>query len=288
MVARIAEALLGDKAFGLNKDRVMLDPRFGGQNGYSVDLPTYVNHTPYVQQQLIVLLLSAPTGFQFLPEPDVWVGTLKAIFENQAQTIEGFRAKLTGDFASVAFGAAGEEQEVIRDVKRERTQISVTLVEREGRPFTEFFDMWLTYFGKDPDTKWPLITTMPADKRPTDNLPDTRSASILAMEPNVMLVDITSAWVVIDLFPKEGFEVNGKFDKTSPGDTLTATIPFTGVAQSGYGVRKFAKQVLAAMNFTGANPNMRTSVISEFDPRVSKLAGYSDLVTKVAQEAATI
>lgn len=286
MVMRIAEALLGEKAFGLNKDRVMLDPRFGGQNGYSVDLPTYVNHTPYVQQQLIVLLLSAPTGFQFLPEPDVWVGTLKAIFENQSTSIEGFRAKLTGDFASVAFGSAGEEQEVIRDMKRERTQISVTLVEREGRPFTEFFDMWMTYFGKDPDTKWPLITTFAS--RPADNLPDTRSASILAFEPNVMLTDVTSAWIVIDLFPKEGFEVNGKMDKNSPGDTLTATIPFTGVAQTGYGVRKFAKQVLNAMNFTGANPNMRSAVIDKFDPRVEKLSGYAQQVQKVAQEAAAI
>lgn len=280
----IAKSLLDNQGFGQGANKLMLDPRYGGQFGYMSDYPTYVNHTPYLQRNLIIKVLAAPAGFSLLPNPEVWIGTLKAIWENQATSVDGLHRKITGDFASTPFGAGGEEQEVLRDAKRERTQLVWNGVEREGMPFSAFFESWFTLFGQDPDTKWPLISTY--TQRPTDNLPDTRSACILFFEPNQTLTAIEKAWIVVDVFPKETVDSNGKFDKNSPGDILNISMPFTGIAQSNLAVRRYAQTVLESINFTNANPNLAPAVINDIDSNVSAVAfGYADQVKAAAADA---
>lgn len=294
MALRAANALLGDTTtgnfggFAQGENRTMLDPRKGGSMGYWIDQPTFVNHTPYVQRNLITKVLAGPNAFALLPDSDVWYGTLKAMWEERATSIDGLHRKITGEFASAAYGGAGEEQEVLKNSTRERSQPVWNGIELEGRPLTTFVDLWHTLFGVDPDTKWPLITTY--TNRPTDNLPDTRSATILFMEPNQTLTGIEKAWIVVDMFPKEGFDDSGKFDKTAPGDIIQASIPFTGMAHSNLACRAYALQVLQSMNFVGANPNLQQPVISslaDIDPKLSTAGasyGYSDQVASAASQ----
>ena len=285
---RLTDALIGDKAMGrYGLGRPMLDPRYGGQNGYTTDYPSFINHEAYVQANLIIKVLAVPRGFSYLPDAQVWIETAKAFFERQIVSLDGLRAKLQGDFASYAFGSAGEEQEVIRDMKRERSQITTEFIERKGLPFTEFFDFQLQAFGMHEETKWPLMTAITNEM--TDNLSDMIAYTILAFEPDPMLKTVLKAWIGVDLKPKEGAEVNGKFNKNSPGDIMTISTSWTGIWQYGYGPRRYATEVLKSMNFVGANANLRNPVMDRITAEVSGAAtGYSELVKTVSTEAAKL
>lgn len=293
VASRVSDALVNGKGFGKGHNRTMLDVRHGNQMGYTTQYATYVNHTPYVQRNVITKLIAAPQAFLLFDDPDFWIGTLKALWETAANSIEGLNAKLTGDFASVAFGAAGEEQEILRDMKRARTQLSVTWShDRAGRPITVFHDMWMTTLGMDADTKHPLMTTF--ERKVNDYLPDQKSATFLFFEPNEALNGIEKAWLVTDVFPKEGADVVGKFDKNSPGDVLAITIPFTGIAQVGYGVDRLALKVLESMNFLNTNPNLRPAFI-DADPSgpvdanvTTAQTGFSDAIAAAATEALSL
>lgn len=64
---RLTDALIGDKAMGRYAlGRPMIDPRFGGQNGYTTDYPSFINHEAYVQGNLIIKVLAVPRGFSHL------------------------------------------------------------------------------------------------------------------------------------------------------------------------------------------------------------------------------
>lgn len=284
---RLTEALLGDKAMGRwALGRPMIDPRFGGQQGYTTDYPSFINHEAYVQGNLIVKVLAVPRGLSYLPDAHIYIETAKAFFERQITSLEGLRAKLTADFASYAFGSAGEEQEVIRDMKRERSQITTEFVERKGLPYTDFFDLLLQMFGMHEETKWPLITAI-TDKM-TDNLSDNCAFCLLCFEPDPMLRTVLKAWIGVDIKPKEGVEITGKFNKNSPGDIINASIPWTGIWQYGYGPRRYATQVLKEMKFVGANANLRSAVMDRVTADVKDATtGYADLVKTVTTEAAT-
>ena len=285
---RLTDALLKDKAMGRYAlNRTMLDPRFGGQFSYTTDYPSYINHEAYVQGNLIIKCLAVPRAFSYLPDSKIWIETAKAFWERQIISLEGLRAKLTGDYASYAFGSAGEEQEVIRDMKRERSQITTEVVERKGLPFTEFLDFQLQAFGMHEETKWPLITAM--TDQMTDNLSDMIAYTILAFEPDPMLKTVLKAWIGVDIKPKEGAEVNGKFNKNSPGDIMTISTSWTGIWQYGYGPRRYATEVLKSMNFVGANANLRNPVMDRITAEVSgATTGYSELVKTVSTEAAKL
>lgn len=284
---RLTEALLGDKAMGRwGLGRTMLDPRFGGQFGYTTDYPSFINHEAYVQGNLIIKVLAVPRGLSYLPDAHIWIETSVAFFEKQIVSLEGLRAKLTGDFASYAYGAAGEEQEMVRDMKRERSQITTEFIERKGLPFTEYFDFLLQAFGMHEETKWPLMTAI-TDKM-TDNLSDNCAFCILAFEPDPMLQTVLKAWIGVDVKPKEGVEITGKFNKNSPGDIITASIPWTGIWQYGYGPRRLATSVLRATGYVGANPNYRSAIVEKVSADVANASGYADTVRSVAKEAAAV
>ena len=96
------------------------------------------------------------------------------------------------------------------------------------------------------------------------------------------------AWIGVDVKPKEGVEINGKFNKNSPGDIINASIPWTGIWQYGYGPRRYATAVLKSMQFVGANANFRSAVMDRVTADVEDAAtGYSELVRSVSSEAAS-
>ncbi len=272
--------LLRDKAFGQGTDRTMLDPRYGAQNGYATDFPSIMNHVPYTNNNVITVLLAAPEGFKYLPNPEIWTQTLKALFEKEAQKIEGFTSKLEPEFQSTPFGNAGEEMDVVVGMKRARTTITIDVVERVGRPWTEFFNTWQLFFGMHPETKHPLGVTL--QNPPPHYLPNMTSAIILSYEPNTAMNGIEKAWVVYNLFPKEGVEVAGKFDKQSTGELLTISMPFTGITQQGLEVNRLALKHLTAMNLAGTNPNNRPPAVSAASADVDAAkTGFVDLVNDI-------
>jgi hypothetical protein len=273
-MSRITEALLDQKAFGKNANQYMLDPVHGGQFGWAPNLTEWVSNQAYVRRNLVCILLESPRFFQLMPEPQKWVDTLKSLFELHARSIEGFNGALTVETDAHPVGGAGEMQDEVTNVTRARTEPSFTFMEKAGMPIQTFLYNWITYGLMDPDTKYAMVGTL-GGERPTDMLPDWYSASCLFFEPDPTHRRVVKSWVTTNMFPKETGAIEGKRDLTAASETLTLTIPFTGISQFNLGTNKFAQSILDKINLTNANPYLRPSFIQKMDSNISETSeGY--------------
>lgn len=258
-MARLTEAILGQKAFGGHANQPMLDLTYGGQHGWAPNLTEWVSNQAYVRRNLVCVLLEAPRFFTLMPDPAKWVSTLKSLLELHCRSIEGFNAALTVDTDEHPVGGAGEMQQEVINVTRARTEPSFTFVEKYGRPIQTFIQHWIQYALMDPETKYALVGTL--EKKPEDMLADWFSCSALFFEPDPTHRKIVQAWVTTNMFPKETGEIVGKRDLTSASEILNLTIPFTGISQYGLGVNLFAQKILDGININNANPYTRKSFI---------------------------
>ena len=108
-MSRLANALLTG-AFASNSTSPMLDLRLGGQNGYSPQLTAWVSNQAYVQRNMTALVIEAPVGFQYMPDPGFWVGAFKALIELHPKSITGFARGLETEWVENAVGGGGEMQ----------------------------------------------------------------------------------------------------------------------------------------------------------------------------------
>lgn len=258
-MARLTEAILGQKAFGGNANQPMLDLTYGGQHGWAPNLTEWVSNQAYVRRNLVCVLLEAPRFFTLMPDPAKWVSTLKSLLELHCRSIEGFNAALTVDTDEHPVGGAGEMQQEVINVTRARTEPSFTFVEKYGRPIQTFIQHWIQYALMDPETKYALVGTL--ENKPEDLLADWFSCSALFFEPDPTHRKVVQAWVTTNMFPKETGEIVGKRDLTSASEILNLTIPFTGISQYGLGVNLFAQKILDGININNANPYTRKSFI---------------------------
>jgi hypothetical protein len=285
-MARITQDLLMDnKAFGKDKMQPMLNLGHGGQFGWSPNLKEWVSNQAYVRRNLVCILLEAPKFFQKMPEPQMWVETLKSLLELHCRSIEGLNGALTVETDAHPVGGAGEMQDEVTNVTRARSEPSFTFVEKTGNPIQTFIYNWITYGLMDPDTKYAMVGTLAGDT-PKDMLPDWYSASCLFFEPDPTHRRVVKSWVVTNMFPKETGEIIGKRDLTSASEVLNLTIPFTGIAQFNLGTNKFAQTILDKINQTNANPNLRASFIDKLDSDISdSTEGYINGITDLAKSA---
>ena len=284
-MARKDGAILDEKAFARGSNQPMLDPSMGGQFGYAPDLTSWVSNQAYVRRNLVAVLLEAPRFFQIMPEPQKWVESLKALIELQARTIEGYNAGLTVELDEHAVGGAGEFQQEVTDVKRARSEPSFTFTEKYGLPIQTFLSNWITYGLMDPDTKYALAGTISGDE-PADMLADWYSASILVFEPDPTHKKVVKSWVTTNMFPKSNGEVIGKRDLTAASETLTLTVEFTGLSQTGIGTNVFAQSILDNINTVNANPNLRPAFIQNIQSDVTAAAdGYEKGVEDLGSSA---
>lgn len=272
-MARLTEAILGQKAFGGHANQPMLDLTYGGQHGWAPNLTEWVSNQAYVRRNLVCVLLEAPRFFTLMPDPAKWVSTLKSLLELHCRSIEGFNAALTVDTDEHPVGGAGEMQQEVINVTRARTEPSFTFVEKYGRPIQTFIQHWIQYALMDPETKYALVGTL--ENKPEDLLADWFSASALFFEPDPTHRKVVQAWVTTNMYPKETGEIIGKRDLTSASEILNLTIPFTGISQYGLGVNLFAQKILDGININNANPYTRKSFIEGISSDVAAAAeGY--------------
>ena len=287
-MARLTEAILGQKAFGGNANQPMLDLTYGGQHGWAPNLTEWVSNQAYVRRNLVCVLLEAPRFFTLMPDPAKWVSTLKSLLELHCRSIEGFNAALTVDTDEHPVGGAGEMQQEVINVTRARTEPSFTFVEKYGRPIQTFIQHWIQYALMDPETKYALVGTL--ENKPDDMLADWFSMSCLFFEPDPTHRKVVQAWVTTNMYPKETGEVIGKRDLTSASEVLTLTIPFTGISQYGLGVNLFAQKILDTINHTNANPYLRPSFVDSIsaDVEAAQEAGYKKGIEDLAANAVTV
>lgn len=286
-MARITDALLGQRAFGKGSNQPMLDPTFGGQLGFAPNLPEWVSNQAYVRRQLICVLLEAPKFFQYMPDPQKWIDTLKAIVELHARTIEGLNAGITLEFEEHPVGGAGEMQQEVTDSKRARSEPVFTFIDKAGMPIQTFLTQWLTYGIMDPNAKVALINTL-AGNRPDDMLADQFTCSMLFMEPDASHKRVIKSWLGVNMMPKTTGEIVGKRDIASANEMPTLSIEFTGIFQFNLGTNTFAQSILDSISMKNANPYLSPSSVAAIDANVAASAnGYKGGIEKLSSSAIT-
>lgn len=284
-MSRLADTMLGQKAYARSANQPMLDLNLGGQFGYAPNISQFYSNAAYVRKNLFPIVLEAPRFFQLMPDPQKWVQSLKVLIENRSITIEGLNSTLKPDFDDHQVGGAGEIQQEVVDMKRERSAPVHTFIEIYGRPITTFIQYWLQYGMMDPDTKFALVGTLSGQK-PEDMLPDWFTATILYIEPDPMFKKVVQSWVCTNMMPMEGVESIGKKDPTSPSEILKISMPFTAITQSGAGVNAFAQKIMDGIQITNANPYERPAFIQNISSDLQAIKeGYSDSIRAVSQNA---
>lgn len=251
----------------------MIDLRMGGQQGYDLALDQWVSNQAYAPKSLICLLVEAPRGFQLLPNPDVHVGTLRSLVELQAQSISGLTATLEVELASTAIGGAGQVQEDFINVTQAVSKPQFKWGEKYGMAVANFMYSWITNLIMDPNTKYPNVITLGANK-PTDTLADLYAATMIFIEPDPTHSKVLKSWLVTNMYPTSSGEITARRDLSTAAETVTHDITFTGISQYGVGVNKFAQTLLDSISTVGANPQHRASFVDKLSADVAA-AKYS-------------
>jgi hypothetical protein len=286
---RLTWHIVGDKSYAEKRmdanGMVNISLLQVGQNGFRTDFEGFVNNSSYMRRNIIAVLVEAPRGFQHLPNPELWVATLKSLIELHAQKVDGLTSTLKVDFSEVAVGGAGEMQQDIKNVTRERSEPSFTWVEKYGKPINAFFTGWITQLMMDPITKVPnIMTRNDPTKRPTDILPDYTSCTVLFIEPDPTHTRVVTAWLSTNMMPDSAGEVVGSRDLTSPNDTTEYTVKFTALTQEGLGVQLMAQRYLDEMNMSSVNPNLAPSFVSGIESDiVAANSGYQDQLDRYSE-----
>jgi hypothetical protein len=284
-MARLANAILKPgTAFDAGHNSPMIDLQNGGQMGYAPDLAGWVSNQAYVRRNLICLLVEAPIGFNYLLNPNYWIGTLRALVELHPLSIDGLNASLTVDKAETPVGGGGQMQEDFTDVKEERSNVVFRWGEKYGMPVASFLRGWITNLMMDPNTKYPNIATLAV--KPSDMLADMYSATMIFIEPDPTHTTVMKSWLVTNMWPIGTGEVTGKRDLTTQGDTPTYDVNFSGIAQYSLGVDAFAQQLLDGINITGANPQLRQAFVQSITADIlATSASYTAEAAAVGAQA---
>jgi hypothetical protein len=265
----------------------MVDPRQGAANGFQTDVGAFVSNANYVKQNLIVLVLEGPVGFDKLDPTGTLLGTFKAGMETHAQSWEGLNQTLTAEFNETPFGGSGEMQQDLTNMTRARSEPQVTLPEKYGKPFSRMYRMWMQGIMMDPISKFPDIVT--TSNKPSDLLPDFMSATMIFIEPDPTHSYPVEAWLITNMMPTSSGDITGRRDLTQAHEVPQLSITFTGIQMVGAGVLQFAQQLMDQISLTGANPNTRPAFLSAVDADVAaQQVGYGDAIAAATQNGVTV
>lgn len=286
-MGRISDALIkNDTAHAKGHNATMIDLQYGGMFGFMPDYAEWVSNQAYVRRNLICLLVEAPGGFNYMPDPQVSVATLRALVELLPQSIDGLNATLDVEFgASNPVGGSGQMQEDFTDVKEAVSNPTFRIVEKVGMPVASFFRWWITGLMMDPNSKVANVATM--QNKPMDLLSDMTAATMIFIEPDPTFTKVVKSWLCTNMMPKTSGEITGKKDQTQSMEGVVHDIPFTCIAQFGVGVDQFAQTLLDGLSITGANPQYRPAFVQAIDANVAAAGlNYKDNIAAQAAQAA--
>jgi hypothetical protein len=282
-MTRPADTIL-QRGYGKFTDSPMVDIAKSGQNGPMPNVGAFVGNAAYIRKNVIALLLEAPSGFQYLENPETYVATLRSLVEEQAQSIQGLNSMYEVSFEETPVGGAGEMQEDPSNVTRTRSNPSFTWVEKYGMPISKFLTAWIDQLVMDPATKFASVVSQ--DGRPRDLLPDFYTMTVLFFEPDPTFQYVNKAWLCANMAPKtNGDAWQGSRDLTQPGQRSELQIDFTTMTQVGYGVNRLAQKLLNRMNRAGMNPHLHKAFMNDTTADVAASGnGYADSLDKRARD----
>jgi len=286
-MTRATATTLGTQAFGQYMTQNVLDPTYGGQNGWANDYTQWLNNHAYISRQIVPVVMQAPGFFQYMQDPLKWVQILRAFFETHARSIEGLNSGLEWEFEDHPVGGAGEVQSEVANARRQVSEPTVGVIEKDGLPFQNFLKFWGQYGMMDPDTKYALASNL-SDDDDTIWTPDKYTATVMFFEPDARHRRVTKAWLCTNMMPRSSGEETGRRDLTAGGELLTLSIQFTALTQTGVGVRALAQSLLDAMNVSNPNPYLRAAFLDSIDSDVAAATdSYATTIQTVADQAVT-
>ena len=262
-----------------------LDLRLGGRGGYAPVLAEFINNQAYIRKPLIPILLQYPKFFDLMPNPNIWIETLKAIVELHPKSIDGFNAGLQVDTDTHPVGGGGELQHEVVNVKRQPSEPSFTYVEKYGMPIKTFFYYWITYGLQDPDTKFALVNTLDSNNiKNFDLTAEQYSMTMLFIEPDPTHTKVLKSWVTTNMFPIDSLDIIGKRDLPAGSELDEFSIKFSGISQFSLGTNSFAQSILEASqkNLVNSNPYYRKSFLNGKDANITDTSnGYETNIEKL-------
>lgn len=282
---RVKDALMAqDRGPTIGRTNAMANILVSGQNGYMPDLTILDGAANHVKRPLIALLVNAPRGFKDLPDPDAWIGGLKALVERHPQRIDGLRSALNVETQDVALSGAGEMQQDVSNITRERSEPVFTWVEKYGKPIKALLEGWIINLLGDPNNKVPMVVTRGLADR-VDLLPTYVGATILFIEPDPSHTRVVEAWLCTNMYPLTTGPIEGSRDLTAGGETIEMSINFTAVTQYTYGVREWAQRILSSISLANANPNNAPAFVDKIDADVVRQtdSGYTDQINDASR-----
>lgn len=265
-----------------------LDPKYGGQNGLAPDFTQWISAQAHLSKNLIPFVIEYPKGFDYLPDADrrAWIAAYKAIIELHAQSWTGFNSGIEVETTENAMGGGGQFFEDFTDAKQARTQPQSNHIEKFGQSIGNFFSMFIRTFMMNPDTKYPDIMTMAGITRPTDQLADLYSGTVLFVEPDATMLNPVNAYLCTNFWPKGTGEITAKRDLTQAAESRTIDIQWAALTQQGVGVKGFARSILQSVQISGANPFNSPAFVSQIDPAlVASANGYKANVENLGARA---
>jgi len=229
------------------------DVRFGGQNGYAPNINQWLNAQPMVSNDLVVLLYRAPKMFTLFNETDrkLWIGALRAMIEQHADSITGFNATLEVALADKKIGGTAEIFQRHTKVTKARSDITMEFTDLEGEPFQRILDIWIKYGIRDPETGFPLASTF--DSNIKEWGADWYTMDILAFEPDNLFKSVRKAWLLTNMHPTTSGEVIGSRNLGEEKGLKTMSIPFTSWGVSNEGVKRLAVKHMESISLLHAD-----------------------------------
>lgn len=256
-MARIREAIVGsDRGWAQNRFAPMTDLRYGGQNGFGPEYAQWINNQAQVDRNIICLLVEAPVGFNYLPNPEYWIGTLRHLVEVSCLSIEGLSGNIevvVEDTSNV--GGSNEMHEDFTNVTLSRSQPKFVWHDRYGMPVYRFFRGWIYNLLMDPHSKVANIATLA--NVPGDMLADMYSATMAFIEPDPTHHFVVKSWLSTNMYPKGISNYQGRKDKTQAAFVPRYDIEFTAITQQGDGVDQYCTMLLRNIDIQNANPSFR-------------------------------
>lgn len=277
-----------ENSFSLGMQHRMANPNGGGVMGWSPNPSQWVNKTGYVRRNVLPLVLRAPGGFAYMPNPDSWYSATRSIFETSPISIDGLNSTLTVAASDMPYGGAGEQFQDPTNVTRERTSPTFTLPDLYGAPVNAYLEAWIQYLIMDPETKTALINTL-GGQIPPDMMADMYTMDMLFIECDAQQSKVIRAWIVYNMFPLSGGEVVGKRDITTDMEQVRYNIPMAGFAQVGSGVKAFAQTILDGMRIAGANPTHRKTYLEGIDADILRAkTGWGSQLTDLSNNQVAV
>lgn len=230
-----------------------------GYHGWAAEIGDHVSNQHYVSRPLVCVMLDPPKLLTKIEGGQATIDALKALVEVHAQTITGFNAQTTWTFDQRPAGGAGAQHHEVVNATREQPTPTFTFVEKYGRPVSRLLNFWGRYLMMDPDAKFALITIMKSLEF-KDLGPDMTTATMLFYEPTADMLDVTNAWLCVNMMPDTDGPQESQRDMNSQQNMRDITVTFTALAAVGPAIDYMAKSIMLATNTLKADPFMAQPV----------------------------